>query len=130
MAAFGAEVGLAAADRLIVIGSDRMMQAVGAARHGVLAPLLKPGHVAIGSINSPMQCMMKEVCAQCLQPHIDPETGERTVVFSCFNQDQALDRVDFPALHERLLQNGVQEKLTAQWVDRALRRLHARGEAA
>ena len=43
--------------------------------------------------------MMKEVCAQCLQPQIDPVTGERTVVFSCFNQDQALDRVDFPALH-------------------------------
>ena len=43
-----------------------------------------------------MQCMMKEVCAQCLQPHVDPLTGERTVVFSCFNQDQALDRVDFP----------------------------------
>ena len=107
-----------------------MMQAVGAARYGVLAGLMKPGHVAIGSINSPMQCMMKEVCAQCLQPHIDAATGERTVVFSCFNQDQALDRVDFPALHERLLQNGVQEKLTAQWVDRTLRRLHARGAAA
>ena len=72
------------------------MQAVGLARHGVLAPYLRPGHTAIGSINSPMQCMMKEVCAQCLQPQVDPETGERTVVFSCFNQDQALDRVDFP----------------------------------
>ena len=111
---------------MIVIGSDRMMQAVATARHGVLARWLKPGHTAIGSINSPMQCMMKEVCAQCLQPHLDPATGERTVVFSCFNQDQALDRVDFPALHERLRQNGVQEKLTAQWIDRALRLLHAR----
>ncbi|HEY6433192.1 MAG TPA: FAD-dependent oxidoreductase [Acetobacteraceae bacterium] len=117
---------LSEADHLIVIGSDRMMQAVGAARHGVLAPWLKPGHTAVGSINSPMQCMMKEVCAQCLQPHIDPATGERSVVFSCFNQDQALDRVDFPALHERLLQNGAQEKLTAQWIDRALRQLDVR----
>ncbi len=113
-------------DHMVVIGSDRMMQAVGAARHGVLAPYLKPGHTAIGSINSPMQCMMKEVCAQCLQPQTDPVTGERTVVFSCYNQDQALDRVDFPALHERLRQNGVQEKLTALWVDRSLRLLHAR----
>ena len=58
--------------------------------------------------------------------HIDPETGARTVVFSCFNQDQALDRVDFPALHERLLQNGTHEKLTAQWIDRALQKLGAR----
>ncbi len=136
MAAYGAgrlgeqAVKLAQADHMIVIGSDRMMQAVGTARHGLLAPYLKPGHTAIGSINSPMQCMMKEVCAQCLQPQIDPVTGQRTVVFSCFNQDQALDRVDFPALHERLAQNGAQEKLTAQWIDRALRRLHARGVAA
>jgi NADPH-dependent glutamate synthase beta subunit-like oxidoreductase/NAD(P)H-flavin reductase len=109
------------ATHMIVIGSDRMMQAVCAARHAELAPLLNPAHQAIASINSPMQCMMKEVCAQCLQPHIDPVTGERTVVFSCFNQDQALDRVDFSALHERLGQNGTQEKLTALWIDRALR---------
>jgi hypothetical protein len=103
-----------------------MMQAVGVARHGVLSPYLRPGHSAIGSINSPMQCMMKEVCGQCLQLHIDPATGERSVVFSCFNQDQALDRVDFPSLHERLRQNSLLEKLGAQWIDRALRLLQAR----
>jgi hypothetical protein len=119
-------VKLSDAEHMIVIGSDRMMAAVGAARHGVLSPYLKPGHSAIGSINSPMQCMMKEVCAQCLQPHVDPVTGERTVVFSCFNQDQALDHVDFPALGERLRQNSLQEKITAQWIDRALRVLEAR----
>ena len=123
-------VRLDTAEHMIVIGSDRMMQAVGAARHGVLAPYLKAGHSAVGSINSPMQCMMKEVCAQCLQAHVDPVTGERTVVFSCFNQDQALDRVDFPGLNERLRQNGVQEKLTALWIDRTLRRLQLRPMAA
>ena len=36
-------------------------------------------------------------------------------------QDQTLDRVDFSVLHERLGQNGTQEKLTALWIDRALR---------
>jgi hypothetical protein len=107
-----------------------MMQAVGIARHGVLAPYLAPGHTAIGSINSPMQCMMKEVCAQCLQAQIDPQTGARSVVFSCFNQDQALDRVDFPTLNDRLRQNSLSEKLTAQWVDRTLRALNARPAAA
>ena len=136
MAAYGSgqlgkqAISLRDVEHMIVIGSDRMMQAVGVARHGVLAPYLQPGHTAIGSINSPMQCMMKEVCAQCLQPQIDPVTGERSVVFSCFNQDQALDRVDFSGLHERLGQNGTQEKLTALWIDRALRRLQARGAAA
>ena len=58
-----------------------------------------------------MQCMMKEVCAQCLQKHVDPVTGEETIIFSCFNQDQEMDRVDFPNLAARLRQNTVQEKL-------------------
>ena len=74
--------------------------------------------------------MMKEVCAQCLQAHVDPATGKRTVVFSCFNQDQPLDAVDFRSLRERLCQNGAQEKLTALWIDHALRRLNLRGAAA
>ena len=104
------------ADRLIAIGSDRMMAAVARARHDVLKPHMKPAHVAIGSINSPMQCMMKEICAQCLQPHRDAVTGETSWVFSCFNQDQLLDSVDFSALNERLKQNSLAEKLTAKWI--------------
>ena len=111
------------ADRLIAIGSDRMMAGVAKARHDVLKPHLKPGHFAIGSINSPMQCMMKEICAQCLQPHVDPQTGKTSYVFSCFNQDQPLDQVDFAALAQRLAQNGVQEKLTALWIGRCLKKL-------
>ncbi len=112
---------LGATDRLIAIGSDRMMAAVAAARHRQLASYLKPSHFAIGSINSPMQCMMKEICAQCLQPHKDPQTGEITYVFSCFNQDQSLDRVDFSGLAARLRQNSLQEKLTSRWLARCLR---------
>ena len=88
----------------------------------VLKPYLKAHHAALGSINSPMQCMMKEICAQCLQPHKDPVTGKTSWVFSCFNQDQPLDRVDFPALNQRLRQNSVQEKLTARWISRCLAR--------
>jgi NADPH-dependent glutamate synthase beta subunit-like oxidoreductase/NAD(P)H-flavin reductase len=117
---------LAEVDRVIAIGSDAMMAAVARARHAELKDWLRPDHVAIGSINSPMQCMMKEICAQCLQPHRNPLTGEETVVFSCFNQDQPLDAVDFRALHERLAQNTVQEKLTKLWIDRCLTRLEVR----
>jgi NAD(P)H-flavin reductase len=120
------DIALDTADRLIAIGSDGMMAAVARARHGVLAPHLKPGHVAVASINSPMQCMMKEICAQCLQVQKDPATGAETVVFSCFNQDQPLDHVDFRGLRDRLGQNALQEKLTKLWIDRCLRRLGRR----
>jgi NADPH-dependent glutamate synthase beta subunit-like oxidoreductase/NAD(P)H-flavin reductase len=120
---------LSEVDRIIAIGSDGMMGAVAKARHGVLAKHLKAGHKAFGSINSPMQCMMKEICAQCLQVHHDPETGLESVVFSCFDQDQELDRVDFGNLRGRLGQNSLQEKLTKLWIDRSLRKLGLRQPA-
>jgi NADPH-dependent glutamate synthase beta subunit-like oxidoreductase/NAD(P)H-flavin reductase len=109
-------------DRIIAIGSDRMMNGVREARHTTLKPYLNEHHTAIGSINSPMQCMMKEVCAQCLQRHVNPHTGEEFFVFSCFNQDQHLDFVDFKNLNERLRANSIQEKLTNMWLDRAFGR--------
>ncbi len=132
MAAYGRgdlgepQIPLDAVDRLMVIGSDGMMRAVQEARHTVLRPYLKPNHRAIASVNSPMQCMMKEICAQCLQVHKDPESGKETVVFSCFNQDQPLDLVEFGSLRMRLSQNGAQEKLTKLWVDHCLRSIGAR----
>jgi hypothetical protein len=121
-----APIPLGEVDRVIAIGSDGMMAAVGQARRGILAPHLKPDYKAIASINSPMQCMMKEICAQCLQVHRDPLTGVESVVFSCFDQDQDIDRVDFGNLRARLGQNGTQEKLTKLWIDRSLRQLGLR----
>ncbi|HYP78244.1 MAG TPA: FAD-dependent oxidoreductase [Polyangiaceae bacterium] len=117
-----ARVPLPSCSRIIAIGSDRMMEAVKNARHGVLQPFFQPGHVAIASINSPMQCMMKEICAQCLQKHVDPITGRETIVFSCSNQDQPQDSVDWQNLAARLRQNTVQEKLTDAWVRKLLAR--------
>ncbi|MFO1185004.1 MAG: FAD-dependent oxidoreductase [Bauldia sp.] len=116
-------IALFAVDRVIAIGSDGMMAAVAAARHGVLAGKLKPDHIGIASVNAPMQCMMKEICAQCLQRHVDPASGVETIVFACANQDQDLDTLDFPSLRARLGQNSLQEKLTHQWVRRARRHL-------
>jgi NADPH-dependent glutamate synthase beta subunit-like oxidoreductase/NAD(P)H-flavin reductase len=119
------ETDLTSVQRLIAIGSDGMMRAVKDARHGVLAPYLSNDHVGIGSINSPMQCMMKQVCAQCLQRHVDPVTGKEKFVFSCFNQDQPLDEVDFTNLRARLRQNTVVEKMTNLWLTRLLAKANA-----
>mgnify|MGYP006274969679 CR=1 len=110
-------ISLADVDHLIVIGSDRMMEAVKHARFDVLKPYLTKAHHAIGSINSPMQCMMKGICAQCLCKHVDKESGKEFFVYSCYNQDQDLDKVDFPNLNARLKQNNVQEKLSNRWLD-------------
>ena len=73
-----------------------------------------------------MQCMMKEICAQCLQKHVDPKTGIETYLYSCFNQDQEMDQVNFNHLNDRLKQNSLQEKLTAQWIRSSLNKLEKR----
>ncbi len=104
-------------NRIIAIGSDRMMNALKIARFTTLKDYINPSHTALASINSPMQCMMKEVCAQCLQRHVDPETGEEKFVFTCFNQDQQMDNVDFNNLATRLKNNSVLEKITKFWLD-------------
>jgi NADPH-dependent glutamate synthase beta subunit-like oxidoreductase/NAD(P)H-flavin reductase len=118
-------VPLESVDRIIAIGSDRMMAAVAHARRSSLAHLLNKTHVAVASINSPMQCMLKEVCAQCLQRHVDPDTGKETYVFSCFNQDQPQDTMDWQHLAARLRQNTVLEKVTGRYVENLMKKEQA-----
>jgi NADPH-dependent glutamate synthase beta subunit-like oxidoreductase/NAD(P)H-flavin reductase len=113
---------LDAARRIIAIGSDRMMNAVAQSRHTVLKPYLNEHHVGIASINSSMQCMMKAICAQCLQRHVDPVTGKEEFIFSCVNQDQLMDEVDFSNLSARLRANSVMEKISAQWLEHIFRK--------
>jgi NADPH-dependent glutamate synthase beta subunit-like oxidoreductase/NAD(P)H-flavin reductase len=103
---------LAGIEQLLVIGSDRMMAAVALARQQAVVVGLREIPLAIASINSPMQCMMKAICGQCLQEQLNPETGEVSYVFSCMTQDQNLDCVKFSSLAERLSQNRLTEQLS------------------
>ena len=53
----------------------------------------------------------------------NPRTGKQVEpVFSCFNQDQKMDEVDWPNLNARLKQNSVQEKLSNLWLDYLLKK--------
>jgi NAD(P)H-flavin reductase len=105
-------------DRLLVIGPTGMMEAVAQLCANELQH--KPGFKAFAGINSPMQCMMKGICAQCLQRHVDPLTGQEKIVYSCAAQDQELHLIDFACLHSRLQQNHVQEALNRQWLESAV----------
>lgn len=102
---------------ILAIGSQGMMEAVEVARGDSLKRYLSDSHKAFASINAPMQCMMKKICAQCLQRHKDPETGLETIVFSCSAQDQNMDTVDFSCLKDRLNQNHLAENITRQWIE-------------
>ena len=72
---------------------------------------------------TPRECSWQSCLSHELRVSVPPavmsaqtDTGKTSTVFSCFNQDQELDSVDFGALSERLKQNSLQEKITAQWI--------------
>ncbi|MDG7056126.1 MAG: oxidoreductase [Wolbachia endosymbiont of Meromenopon meropis] len=109
-------INLDAINKIFVVGSDKMMNIINKARKTILRPYFRSDCIAISSVNSPMQCMMKGICAQCVQRNINTKTGEESYVYSCSNQDQNMELIDFDFLTERLKQNSLQEKLTAKWI--------------
>ncbi len=118
---------LASVDRILVMGSTGLLKAFQGAMKGALQPLFKADVKAIATVGSPMQCMMKGVCAQCLQWQIDPATGLRTrAVFSCAEQDQPLAWVDLENLAARQGQNRLSERLSNQWLTTVLAAAAAR----
>lgn len=105
-------------NRVIVVGSSTMIRRVQEARSGVLQNYFSDDTYFFGSVYGPMQCMLKGVCAQCLQWQIDPETGKRTkAVYACSWQHQPLEMIDISNIDERLLQNRTQEILSNLWLD-------------
>lgn len=112
-------------DQLMVMGSTGLLGAFQAAikKGGRLQPYVHPDMQAYGTVGSPMQCMLKGVCGQCLQWQIDPETGQRVrAVFSCSEQDQPLSWIDIGNLSARQTQNRLTDRLSARWLDSIMTR--------
>jgi NADPH-dependent glutamate synthase beta subunit-like oxidoreductase/NAD(P)H-flavin reductase len=119
-------------DRVLVMGGTGLLRGFQEALAGGRLSDLFRAHVrALGTVGSPMQCMLKGVCAQCLQWQKDPETGKRTrAVFSCAEQDQPLAWIDLDNLAARQQQNRLPDRLTGLWLDYVLAREAATGERA
>jgi len=110
-------------DRVFVVGNTEMLRQFQAARKNQLKTLLLKDPKVFGSVYGNMQCMLKGVCAQCLQWQIDPETGQRTkAVFACSWQDQPLELIDIDHIDARHLQNSVLDKISKLWIDRLFMR--------
>lgn len=103
-------------DRITVFGNACLLKKFQHARHTNLQ--LKSSVKIFGAVHSNMQCMLKGVCAQCLQWQIDPSTGSRKkAVFACSWQDQPLELIDFDNYAERALQNKMAETLSHLWLN-------------
>ncbi|MFT6220542.1 MAG: NADPH-dependent glutamate synthase beta subunit-like oxidoreductase/NAD(P)H-flavin reductase [Rickettsiales bacterium] len=99
-------------DVVLTMGNEAMMHKVADLYHGNLKTNLSDAAVGITSLSSPMQCMLKGVCSQCLQKKIDPKTGKERFFYACVGQDQKLGEIDFDFLKNRCGQNSLSEKLT------------------
>ena len=119
---FGAGIELASVDRILVMGGTGLLRGFQQAlQDPAFAGRLRRDVRVLGTAGSPMQCMLKGVCAQCLQWQQDPETGERTrAVFSCAEQDQPLAWIDLDNLAARQQQNRLPDRLTTLWLERVL----------
>jgi len=112
------EISLTDIDRIYLVGDSKLLKHFQEARKTHLKDIFVKDPIVHGSVYSTMQCMLKGVCAQCLQWQIDPETGQRTkAVFACSWPDQPLELIDFDNIDERQVQNRLQEHLSNLWVD-------------
>jgi NAD(P)H-flavin reductase len=102
-------------DRVFAIGNDNLMHNVARLRHENIVEEFAQAKYSITSLNAPMQCMMKGVCGQCLQKKKNID-GKIEYFYSCANQDQSMDEVDFEHLHARCEQNSLLEKTTKSWL--------------
>ncbi len=105
-------------DRVFLVGDTDLLRRFQAARKTLLKDYLLKDPKVFGSVYGNMQCMLKGVCAQCLQWQIDPETGQRTkAVFACSWQDQPLEIIDINHVDARQQQNCLLEPMSKLWID-------------
>lgn len=112
-------------DRIYIVGDTELLRRFQAARKTLLKDYLVKDPKVFGSVYGNMQCMLKGVCAQCLQWQIDPETGQRTkAVFACSWQDQPLEIIDIDHIDARQMQNRLLDQLSKMWVDHLFQEYH------
>lgn len=108
---------VAQVQQVLVIGDQCTLKAVERARQAELRAIPESAKW-VGSVYAPMQCMLKGVCAQCLQWQRDPVTGLRKkAVYACSWQHQPLELIEVDHTGERLGQNKMQEILGQCWLE-------------
>lgn len=111
------QIALQDIDRIYLISDTCLLKKFQEARQTQFKNIFIKNPRIHASVYSTMQCMLKGVCAQCLQWQIDPETGKRTkAVFACSWPEQPLEIIDINNIDERQSQNRLQEIMSRLWL--------------
>ena len=93
------------ADRIIVMGSSDLVKQASKFKQR------QPDCEVTASVKGAAQCLLKGICAQCLQWQIDPVTMTRTkAVFACSWQNEPVELIDVEHLAAREQQTKLWEK--------------------
>lgn len=97
-----------------VLGHPNRVKAIDALKQ--MSGIFKNDTVYTAATYGPMQCMLKGVCAQCLQWQVDPLTGRRTkAVYACSWQHQPMDLVDWDHAKSRQSWHPIINQINQQW---------------
>lgn len=96
-------------DSAFVVGSSMYIQ------HFITLLLPKVSIPVYTHVHTHLQCMMKEVCAQCVYTAKDPQTGVTSVQFGCAKSIENLQNFSYPDVNKRNKNERMEETLFAHW---------------
>jgi NADPH-dependent glutamate synthase beta subunit-like oxidoreductase len=92
------------AERILVLAGFQLVKEAQAHKNQISGTVT-------ASVKGPAQCLLKGICAQCLQWQIDPVSLRRTkAVYGCSWQNEPIELIDVGHLEQRSLQTRVWEK--------------------
>lgn len=96
-------------DSVFVVGSSVYIQQF------ITSLLPKISIPAYTHVHAHLQCMMKQVCAQCVYTAKDPQTGVTSVQFGCAKSIENLQNFSYPDVNKRNKNERMEETLFAYW---------------
>lgn len=112
------QIPLKEVNNVVILGDYKLIESVKNMQHLKKSLPIKANYEA--SVYGPMQCMLKGVCAQCLQWQISDDGKRTKAVYSCSWQHQPMNKIDTKNIRERASQNNVQEILSNLWLKNML----------
>jgi NADPH-dependent glutamate synthase beta subunit-like oxidoreductase/NAD(P)H-flavin reductase len=113
-----AKIPFSTLDHVMVIGDGAWVKKVQCAKKKQQLSMINAKAQWVAAAYGPMQCMLKGVCAQCLQWQIDPVTGKRTkAVYACSWQHQPMQMIDVDHLAARDRHQALQASINQWWLD-------------
>jgi hypothetical protein len=95
-------------DSVFVVGTSAFIKQFIAAFPSLAIPVYTHVHAHL-------QCMMKQVCAQCVYTTKEPETGVVAVQFGCAKSIENLQNFSYSDVNKRNKNERMEETLLARW---------------